>query len=96
MTPKEYTEYLNKNIISQVAARAGTNSAYLYQIGRGQRGCSPKLAVALEEASKHYARKGNDFMSAEEILNIDELRKIRAEEIKNQAEAENLDQEEQA
>lgn len=90
MTPKEYTEYLNKKIIAQVAARAEVNTSHLYQIGRGQKGCSVSTAVALEEASKHYARKGNDFMSVEEILNIDGLRKARSEEMEKKDE-ENTD-----
>lgn len=90
MSPKEYTEYLNKKIVAQVAERAGTGPGYIHQIGRGLRGCSVKMAVALEEASKHYARKGNDFMSVEEILNIDGLRLARAEKMEKQ------DQEEQA
>ncbi|MCK4759946.1 MAG: hypothetical protein KAT69_07835 [Candidatus Aminicenantes bacterium] len=75
---------MNKNIVAQIARRAGINTSHLYQIGRGQKGCSVATAVALEEASKHYARKGNDFMTVEEILNIDGLRLARAEEMEKQ------------
>lgn len=81
MTPKEYTEYLNKKIVALVAARAGTNTAWLYQIGRGQGSCSVKMAVALEEASKHYAKRAFDHMTAEEILSLEGLREARAKEM---------------
>ena len=83
MTPKEYTEYLSRDLVALVAARAGTNPSYVYQIGKGNRGCSVKMAVALEEASKHYAKRPSDVMTAEEILNIDALRKERAHEVKS-------------
>ena len=90
MTPQEYTELLNKSIIAKVATRAGTNSAYLYQIGRGQSTCSAKLAVALEESSKHYSKRGIDHMTAEEILNLDGLKKARAEELEAQDQEEKV------
>lgn len=91
MTPKDYTEYLNKKIIALVARRAGTSSSYVYRIGRGTNGCSVEMAVALEEASKHYAKRGNDFMTVEEILNIEELRKARTEEMEQRVQTEKVE-----
>jgi len=92
MTPKEYTEYLNKKIVALVAARAGTNTAWLYQIGRGHGSCSPKMAVALEEASKHYSKRAFDHMTAEEILNLDGLRELRAKAMEDQIQEEKAGQ----
>lgn len=71
-----------KKIVEQVAERAGTNHAWFRQVAHGHGKFSPKMAVALEEASKHYALSESDGMTAEEILGLDKLRIERAKELR--------------
>lgn len=56
--------------LEAVCARAGIKITMLSKIKRGHTYPSAPTAIALEEASRHYAEVPNDFMRAEELLEL--------------------------
>jgi hypothetical protein len=82
VTPYTFLKCQPKKIIEQVAERAGTNFQWFRQVAHGHGKFSNEMAVALEEASKHYALSESDGMTFNEIQGIDKLRVERKKELR--------------
>ncbi len=60
-----------KQNVTKVCERAGTNYGWFRQMAHGHGKPSVDLAIALEEASRHYAVVDTDVMTAAEILGLE-------------------------
>lgn len=67
--------------VQEVVERAGISLGMFSQIKRGHTYPSAVSAIALEEASKHYAETPDDFMRADKLLELEERVQRRKREL---------------
>jgi len=72
MNAKDYMKAHDKGRIKQVCDLAVTKPSYLSYCARGHGKMSIDIAIGLEAASRVLADSHSDYMTVEELLQIDE------------------------